>query len=397
MPWKGSVMSQRRDLVTLARADAANVAEICRRFGVSRRTAYKWIERFELEGPAGLADRSRRPHRSPGQTTEATERRVLAVRREHRVWGGRKIRHVLLREGFPSIPSASTITEILRRHGQLEADESSKHRPLQRFEHPEPNDLWQMDFKGHFKHRHGRCHPLTVLDDHSRFGLGLQACPNEGGTMVKAKLTRIFRQYGLPKRMLVDNGSPWGSDKEHVYTPLTAWLIRLGVGVVHGRPYHPQTQGKDERFHRTLVAEVIRWHDFRDNGHCQRVFDRWLPVYNYERPHEALGMGVPGSRYRASGRSFPQKLPPIEYGPGDLVRKVCRPGQMSFQGHTYRVPKAFCGHPIAMRPTVVDGAFEIYFCNQRIGKLDARRGPRGGRRGLTASARSARSGVQPPP
>ena len=163
------------------------MAEICRRFGVSRRTAYKWMKRFELAGPVGLADRSRRPHRSPGQTTQATERWVLAVRREHRVWGGRKIRHVLLREGFESVPAASTITEILRRHGQLEADESSKHRPLQRFEHPEPNDLWQMDFKGHFKHGRGRCHPLTVLDDHSRFGIGLQACPNEGGTTVKAK------------------------------------------------------------------------------------------------------------------------------------------------------------------------------------------------------------------
>ncbi len=397
MPWKRSVMSQRRDLVTLAIAEGANMSEICRRFGVSRKTAYKWVGRFKAQGPSGLADRSRRPHRSPEQTSDATERAVLKVRQRYRVWGGRKIRWVLQREGMRGVPAPSTITEILRRHGQLQEEESSKHRPFQRFEHPEPNDLWQMDFKGHFQHRRGQCHPLTVLDDHSRFGIALQACANERETTVKGRLTRIFRRYGLPKRMLMDNGSPWGADQDHPYTSFTAWLIRLGVGVVHGRAYHPQTQGKDERFHRTLQAEVIRWHDFHDNAHCQRIFDGWLAVYNYERPHEALAMDVPGRRYRASDRSFPERLPPIEYSPGDLVRKVQRRGRIWFQGEVYRVPGAFCGQPIAMRPTVTDGVFNVYFCNQWLGQLDARKGRPGRRRGLNASARYARSGVQPTP
>ena len=397
MPWKGSVVSQRRDLVVLARCDGANVAELCRRFGVSRKTAYKWGGRYERAGPEGLMDRSRRPTRSPGRTADEMEQLVLQVRAKHPAWGGRKIRHVLVRDGHSCVPACSTITEILRRHGQLDDTESCKHKAFQRFEHPAPNDLWQMDFKGHFEHRRGRCHPLTVLDDHSRYGLALEACPNELGTTVRAKLTATFQRYGLPTRMLVDNGSPWGSDDQHPYTPLTVWLIRLGVGVTHSRPYHPQTSGKDERFHRTLKAEVIIRHEFRNNRHCQQAFDCWLPVYNHERPHEALDMDVPGSRYRISERAFPDPLPAIEYGPDDIVRKVQVGGEITIRGDLYRVPKAFHGQSIALRPTATDGVLEVHFCHEQIGQLDIRQRGRAGRpRELDASARFARSDIQLP-
>jgi transposase InsO family protein len=258
MPWKEvSVMSSRREFVQLAAQPGASIAQLCRRFGISRNTGHKLLKRYRAEGSLALQDRSRRPHRSPTRTAATIEKRVVQLR-EQMHWGGRKLRRRLQDLGFSRVPAASTISDILRRHGLIEASEADKHRAWQRFEHAEPNQLWQMDFKGHFATACGRCHPLTVLDDHSRFCVSLSACANERASTVQHRLTQSFRQYGLPERMLMDNGSPWGSDAQHTMTVLTVWLIRLGISPSHGRPYHPQTQGKDERFHRSLQAELLR-------------------------------------------------------------------------------------------------------------------------------------------
>jgi transposase InsO family protein len=373
MPWKvQDAMSAREEFVVLASQEGANKAELCRRFSIERKTGYKWLRRYASAGREGLVDRSRRPLRSPGRTAAELEEAVLALREEHPAWGGRKLRAVLLRRGLESVPAPSTITEILRRHGRLDPAEAAKHQPFTRFEHECPNDLWQMDFKGHFATDQGRCHPLTVLDDHSRFALGLEACADERTATVQERLTAIFRRYGLPKRMLMDNGSPWGDTPEHRFTPSTMWLLRLGVSVSHGRPYHPQTQGKDERFHRTLEAEVLRYERFSDLLHCQKRFEAWRHIYNHERPHEALGMEVPASRYQPSARAFPEALPPIEYGPGDIVRKVGDKGRLRYQGRILTVPKAFKGYPVALRPTTQDGVIEIFFCGDRIATLNLR-------------------------
>jgi transposase InsO family protein len=373
MPWQEvSIMSLRREFVTLATTEGVSLRELCRRFGISAPTAYKWLGRYAAEGVIGLLDRSRRPKRSPTQTSQEMEDLVLGVRDAHPVWGGRKIRRRLLDRGSDLVPSASTITAILRRHDRLAPEGSTAHRPWQRFEHPEPNQLWQMDFKGHIPLGHGRCHPLTVLDDHSRFALGLEACGDERGETVQGHLTTLFRHYGLPDRILMDNGSPWGQDVDHPYTPLTVWLLRLGVGVSHGRPYHPQTQGKDERFHQTLKAEVLQGRLFRDLPDAQRAFDAWRPVYNFERPHEALAMATPGSRYRPSLHPFPETLPPIEYGPGDQVRKVQDGGEISWHSRAIKVGNAFRGYPVALRPTLVDGVWDVFFCRHQIKTLDLR-------------------------
>ena len=214
-----------------------------------------------------------------------------------------------------------------------------------------------------------RCHPLTVLDDHSRYNLCLQACADEQGRTVQTHLTTSFRRYGLPQRVAVDNGSPWGDSFDSPYTPVVAWLIRLGVSVSHSRPYHPQTLGKDERFHRTLKAEVLR-ESFADLNSVQRRFDRWRTIYNFERPHEALGMHTPATRYVSSARAFPEALPPIEYAPGDIVRRVQQQGFFSYRGRSFRISKAFTGYPVALRPTVSDGVFDIYFCHQKIAQID---------------------------
>jgi transposase InsO family protein len=366
-------MSERREFVALASQDGANLAALCRRFEISRKTGYKWLQRYQSEGDDGLADQSRRPQASPARTPIAVEQAVLAVRDEHPAWGGRKIRRVLQQAGYGDVPAASTITEILRRHGRLDRQGGRVQKAYKRFEHPYPNDLWQMDFKGHFPTGRERCHALTVLDDHSRYCLGLRACRHERGETVQAELTAIFRRYGLPRRMLMDNGAPWFGLAEHPWTPLTVWLLRLDVRVSHGRPYHPQTQGKDERFHRTLGVELLQGRRFDDLDHCQRDFDHWRQVYNHVRPHEALALEPPETRYRPSTWSFPEQLPPVEYDSSDHVRKVQNRGRVSFRGLQVRVGKPFIGQHVALRPTRQDGRFDIYYCRQPVAWADLRR------------------------
>lgn len=371
MPWKElTTMSLRFEFVKFALSNGANLAQLCRRFNISRKTGYKWINRFVKEGYSGLADRSRRPKTSPNVTSDDLQKAIMQMRKRHSAWGGRKIRKRLQNLGWQQVPAASTITDILKRNGCINPTESLKHKAWTRFEAPAPNDLWQMDFKGHFAADHGRCHPLTVLDDHSRYALGLQACSNEKGLTVKQRLIRIFRRYGLPSKMLMDNGSPWGSDARHIFTWLTAWLVRQGIGVIHSQPFHPQTLGKDERFHRTFKAEIGQYCIGLNLTQCQRRFDAWRDVYNLQRPHESLDMLVPAERYQPSCRQYEETLPPIEYGPDDQVRKVQQEGWISFRGKEYRVPRAFYRERVAVRLTGTDGLYDVYFCNQRIAQLN---------------------------
>jgi transposase InsO family protein len=363
-------MSLRQEFLFLASQPGSNFSQLCQRFGVSRKTGYKWLQRYQQSGAAGLVDRSRRPQHSPGQTEPAVEQQVLAIRDQYG-WGARKIKWCLEQEG-PEL-AKSTVHSILQRHGRVTPPPNSVVGSYQRFEQERPNQLWQMDFKGHYRLGNGaRCHPLTVLDDHSRYSLCLQACRNEQTETVQQQLTATFRRYGLPERMLMDNGSPWGNDFAHQYTPLTVWLLRLGIGVSHSRPYHPQTQGKDERFHRSLKVEVLAQRIYGDFGCMQIRFDEWRYCYNHVRPHEALGMALPASRYQLSHRSFPEQLPPLEYGAIDQVRKVQGDGKISFRNREFRVGKAFRGYPVALRPTAEDGLYEIYFATHRILLVDLR-------------------------
>jgi transposase InsO family protein len=372
MPWEHlSVMDQREEFVRLALMPGANISELCRRYKISRDKGYKWLRRYQAEGRAGLGDRSRRPHVSPDRTAAGVEAEVLAIRAEsNEAWGGRKIEAAMRRRGRVVIPSPSTITEILRRNGRLEAGGGQQRGPWQRFERPWPNDLWQMDFKGHFGLRQGRCYPLTILDDHSRFALTVSACGDEQGQTVQRQLVSVFERCGLPWAMLMDNGPPWGG--EQPYNVVTVWLMRLGVHVSHGRPYHPQTQGKDERFHRTLKAEVLNNRSFADLEQCQGAFDVFRHRYNNERPHQAIDMKVPAERYRPSARCFPRQLPDVEYGPDDLVRKVDADGFISFKSRPWRISKAFRAQHVALRPTLEDGVFTVHFCTQQIADIDLR-------------------------
>jgi transposase InsO family protein len=374
MPWiEVTAVNQRREFVALARVEGANISRLCERFGISRKTGYKWLGRRAraTEKEDWAADRPRRPHECPWRCRPDIEQTVLDECAAHPAWRGRKIRALLIQHGCRPAPAASTIGAIVRRHGLVDLAESAKRAPMQRFERAAPNELWQMDFKGAVATAAGSCHPLTVIDDHSRFSVAVEACRDERAVSVRAALTKAMRLYGLPEVMLMDNGACWGR-VESAWTVLEVWLIRLGVAVAHGRPYHPQTQGKCERFNRTLKAEALAGRNFHDLAACQRVFDQFRHEYNHVRPHEALAMATPASRYRVSVFAYPEALPPIEYVAGDIVRKVGPAGYISYRKGRYQVGRAFVGEPVALRATAQDGIWVVYYCHQRVATIDER-------------------------
>lgn len=375
MPWSGTVEEQRRQFYAAFTAPGANRVQVCREWKVTRKTGYDLVARYAERGEEAFRDASRRPVYSPGKTSAEVEAWVLALRDEEPTWGGRKIRRRLEKLGMASVPAASTITEILRRNGRLDPAESAKRKPFRRFERERPNELWQMDFKGHFPVDSGRrCHPLTILDDHSRYCVELGACADEQARTVRDRLERVFGHYGLPEAMLMDNGPPWGTKGRPGHTRLEVWLMRLDIGVRHGRPRHPQTQGKEERFHRTLLDDVVKRFTMYDLSEAQATFDRYRRRYNEIRPHESIGMEAPASRFRPSERAMPRQLPEIEYDEGDAVRKVQDGGWIHYKGREWRISKAFHKMPLAIRATEEDGEMGVYFCRFRVAVLDLRSG-----------------------
>lgn len=371
MPWGAvSAMELRMEFCVLACAEGANIRLLCRRFGISPKAAYKWLERYRDAGPAGLAERSRRPLSSPGRSSAEIERAVMAVREVHSAWGGRKIRAVLERRGLAA-PSASTITGILRRHGCEIGAFGGGAAAFRRFEHARPNDLWQMDFKGHVGLADGsRLHPLTILDDHSRYCLDVAACADQKTHTVQQVLTSAFRRHGLPLALITDNGAPWGDGPGSPFTPLGVFLIDQGIVISHASPYHPQTMGKDERFHRSLKAEALSGPPFQSLEAAAETLSRWRGVYNLERPHEAIGMQVPAERYTPSPRDFRETVAAFDYAPDDLVRRVQASGLVSLKGRTLRLPKAFRGRDVAFRRAGADAHYDVFYRHQRIARIN---------------------------
>jgi transposase InsO family protein len=374
MPWRTStVIDQKEEFVRLAATGSINFSQLCLRYAISRKTGYKWLARWAAGcgSSRSLLPLSSRPLSSPRLTEASLQCQVLALRTSNPAWGGRKIAHVLMRDqGLRVAPS--TVTGILHRHGLISPPASQAATPWQRFEHEAPNRMWQMDFKGHFATDTVRCHALTVLDDHSRFNVLLHALDNERFESVQACLSDAFGRYGLPERINADNGSPCGTAGQlSGVTRLALWLIRLGVTLSYSRPHHPQTNGKDERFHRTLKAEVLAHRHFRDLLEVQHHFDRWRHVYNCQRPHEALHMATPATRYAPSPRPMPDPLPAIEYAPDRIVRKVQARGLITFKGQTIRLSPVLRGLPVALvEHQSDDDVFDVFFCHQRIDRID---------------------------
>lgn len=370
MPWREvSIMDERGEFVRLAGGERVNRQELFRRFGISAKTGYKWLGRATRG--EGLADRSRRPGSSPARSEAALETAVLEVRDAHPAWGARKIAHCLKRAGTAP-PAYSTVHAILVRHGRVVVPADRRGPAPLRFERAAPNELWQMDFKGWKRLADGvKCHSLTVVDDHSRYALCLKACADQRRETVQDELTATFKRFGLPDAMIVDNGSPWGDGPEQGWTRLGVWLLKLGIDVLHSRIFHPQTRGKNERFHSTLEAEVFALERFRGLADVQRAFERWRLIYNLERPHQALDYEVPMSRYRASPRTMPDRLPEPHYAEGETLRTVGTTSMyVSFKGRRWKVPQAFRGERVAIRPRGPDGHYAICFGAHEIAEID---------------------------
>jgi transposase InsO family protein len=369
MSWQESNrVDLRKEFVQQATKEGTNISDLCRRYNISRKTGYKWLDRYRYGGNKLLIDQSTRPHYSPNELPKSLVERIISVREEHPRWGARKIHAILNSSGVEKLPAISTIHKVLEKHGYVnQGNKSVSH--LQRFEHEAPNHLWQMDFKGHFEYEKGRCHPLTILDDYSRFSIKLQACTHEDAKTVKPILIDTFRCYGLPERINVDNGNPWGSPLEQAkYTTLSIWLMRLGITISYSRPNHPQTNGKIERFHRTLKLEVLSNNYFRNISSIQRSFDRWRDVYNLERPHEGIGMKVPSIRYHPSYRHYPEKLAPVCYSEDYNVHKVDSRGRICTQGRQLFVGTPFAKELVGLRQTNAGGV-EVYYCHQKLGQV----------------------------
>jgi transposase InsO family protein len=361
MPWSTHTVSELRHAFAHAvRTANQPVARTARDYGISRKTAYKWLALFDAQ--QSLDDRSRRPHHSPARTTDELEAVVLAVRDQFG-WGPRKIVAYLRNQNQPTLP-VRTAAAILRRHGRT-APAPAAPEDIQRFERPQPNQLWQLDFKGYVEVERRRVYPLTILDDHSRFLLALRCCPDQTYARAWDVLWDALGEYGLPEQILCDNAFGTHGRPAPGVSWFEARLIRLGVRVAHGRPYHPQTQGKVERLHGTLEREVIPRLPRDSLPPFQAGLDHWRRcVYNPLRPHEALGDRPPLFRWRPSPRPRPAALPAVEYPPGIVLRKVAGTG-----GIRWRRAQILAGNGLVgefVRVEEVNGSVTLWYGTHRI-------------------------------
>lgn len=346
MPWmETDVRDQRIQFVMTATRPGANVAATCRAFGIAEKTGHKWLARYRTTGSvAALRDRSRRPRCSPSRTTAAVTARVVALRMQYG-WAGEKLAPLLAAEGVSL--AARTIDRIIAREGLILRDAPATAAPG-RFERAAPNDLWQLDAKGHYPlRRGGRCHPLSVLDDHSRYAVGLYALPPLDRAHVTHALRDCFEQHGVPDAMLMDHGAPWwGASNPAGLSQLSIWLLQQGITLLHGRVRHPQTQGKVERFHRTLGERLRWWGVPQSLPEFHRAFAAFRHEYNVIRPHEALGQIPPAHRFRPSARAFCPCPPAWEYPLGALVSVVDRAGMLTVAGRRWFVSEALRGERV---------------------------------------------------
>jgi transposase InsO family protein len=370
MPWNEvDVQEQRMRFVIRARSSQQSLATLCREFGISRPTGYLWLRRYErTRSLRALRERSRRPQHSPRRTEEGKQQRVVELRRETG-WGAKKLR-VLLAEEQVKLP-VRTIHRILQRQGLIGEEQ---HGPaLERFERREPNELWQMDSKGKYPLLDGECHPLSILDDHSRYAVGVYALPALSAEHAYAGLLQTFCRYGVPQAMLMDRGSLWWATANGWgLTRLSVRLIEQGIRLIYGRVRHPQTQGKVERFHRTLGAEL------RHRGVPQRLA-QWPETlaeiaycYNHRRPHEALGMRRPAECYCPSRRSYQEQVRPWEYPEGSDVRRVNANGAIAEAGQQWFVCEALAGQWVSVER--FDGKLLVSYRHMYIREIDLVRG-----------------------
>jgi transposase InsO family protein len=357
------VREQRVEFVVRALREGQRLSQLCREYGISRPTGYKWIERYRQGGVTAIAERSRRPLHCPTRTGHDLEERLIGLRLQYPDWGARKLAVLLEREGA-ALP-VSTIHRILLRHGLVR--DCDRHSPaVQRFERERPNELWQMDFKGP-KNWPRALTPLSVIDDHSRYVVALEATARPDGTLVRQHLERAFQRCGVPEAMLMDHGTPWWNWQSFAgRTQLSLWLMRQGIALRFSGIRHPQTQGKVERFHGSLQRAL----DCR--GVPVSNFQGWLDDFRIEhntlRPHEALKMKTPAQLWRPSLHPYNPSPPDWEYPQGTWTLKVDCQGTIDIKHRRWRIGKTLAGERVRVQP--IEQRFLIYYCNTLVRELD---------------------------
>jgi putative transposase len=376
MPWMETApVEQRIQFIADHRLGFFPMTELCARYGISRKTGYKWLDRFEELGRSGLGDRSRAPHRCPHRIPEATAELLCEARRKHPDWGaGKLLDYLAPRHPRIDWPAVSTAGDLLARRGLVH-----KRRRRRPHLHPgvvpptttAPNDLWTADFKGHFTTRDGiYCYPLTIADQHTRFLLTCHGLPSTHGIGARPIFERAFRAYGLPRAIRTDNGVPFATVAIHGLSQLNVWWMRLGIQHQRIHPGRPQQNGAHERMHKTLKRSAIR--PPRDNARAQqRAFNRFREEYNTERPHQYLSGQTPASRYDASPRPYPFRLPPQEYPGHFVVKKITTGGTFRFQGRLLFLANSLSNLLVGLEETD-DGIWSIYFHTVLLAKLDER-------------------------
>jgi transposase InsO family protein len=370
MPWRTeSVMDQRVEFVLRARAGAETVSALCREYGISRPTGYLWLHRHQEVGSvSGLAEHSRRPRHSPRRTAAELIEAVLALR-EETGWGGPKLAKVLERQGLRVAPA--TAQRIVKRAGRVVKPKVAQ--TTIRFQRAECNELAQMDFKGEYRLAGEKCYPLSLLDDCSRYLHGLWPLSGTGGAGVKESLEGYFREQGVPLAMLMDHGTPWfGTTNQHSLTWLSVWLLKQGVELRYSGVGHPQTQGKVERFHRTLKARTRHRGAPTTMGEWQQWAAEFRQEYNYERPHESLGMKTPGEVYQPVNLRAYQDPPPEWQYHGGTVKRLNTQGMLYDRQQTYFVSEALAGERV--RIDELEGKLLVTFRHLTIREIDLRTG-----------------------
>jgi len=331
----------------------------------------KWKARYEAQEP--LSDRSRRPNSSPTRTPEAVERRILELRAENPGWGAKTLHKVLENQGEQNLPCVKTVNNILRRNGCISPEESQKRQPFIRYEKEKCNMMWQTDFKGEFRMEDNNyCYPLTIIDDHSRFSIKIAPRLSTKNVVIPV-FTEVFHEYGLPDSILSDNGSQFSGFRKG-YTQFERWLMELDILPIHGRIKHPQTQGKIERFHRTMKQELLNHVSISNIDDAEAQFLDWREKYNNIRPHEALGMKTPGQVYIASPRAYPEKIRDWEYGGEYHVIKVNSWGYARFDKWQVYLSETMIDKYIEFRPSPDGEFFFACYRNFKIAKFNTQNG-----------------------
>ncbi len=374
MPWKDTpVLEQRMCFVVACVRGEDSLSEVCRRFGVSRKTGRKWVGRFLESGPDGLSDRSRAPLHHPNAASAEIVQLVLMAKREHPGWGPRKL-VPWLRVRHPGIelPAPSTAGGILRRHGLVIPRKRVRRtvpwtRPFE--DCTAPNETWCIDFKGWFRTLDSvRCDPLTITDACSRMLLCCRGLESQKGLLVRSAMERVFREYGLPATIRSDNGTPFASTALGGLSRLSVSWIKLGIMPERIRPGHPEENGRHERMHLTLKAEIIA-RPMPNMRALQKVLDSFRWEFNEERPHEALGQNPPASVYRPSERSYPSRIREVEYASEMTVRRVRSKGEIKWKGELIYLTEALAGEPVGLVPESEDH-LAVYFGPLKLCLMD---------------------------